>query len=89
MWLLFRVRPRRNELIGLFLGLTGIVALVNPSVIDWDIPGEVLGTVGLICSGVLWAGVAIHIKRHTWASRPLDLQPWMLLTALVLVTLGH
>jgi drug/metabolite transporter (DMT)-like permease len=83
MWLVFRVRPRRNELLGLFLGLTGLVVLVNPSVIDWGIPAELVGTLALIANGILWAGVTIHIRRHTWLSTPLDLQPWMLLVALV------
>ncbi len=88
LYLLFRTRPRRNELIGLALGVTGIVILVNPTVINWTSPGEVLGTFGLICSSVFWAGVAIHTKRHTWVARPLDLQPWMLITALVPVTIA-
>ena len=83
LWLLFGVRPRRNELVGLFLGVSGILVLVNPTVIDWGVPAELAGTFALIVNGILWAGVAIHIRRHTWVSRPLDLQPWMLLVALV------
>jgi len=83
LWLLFGVRPRRNELVGLFLGMSGIVVLVNPTVIDWGVPAELAGTLALIVAGILWAGVAIHIRRHTWVSTPLDLQPWMLLVALV------
>ena len=88
MWLFFRVRPRRNESIGLVLGLGGIVALVNPSVIDWGVPAELLGTLGLVLNAILWAGVTIHIRRHTWASSPLDLQLWMLLVALVPVAVA-
>jgi len=83
LWLLFGVRPRRNELVGLFLGLSGILVLVNPSVIDWSVPGELAGTLALIVNGILWAGVTIHIRRHTWVSSPLELQPWMLLVALL------
>ena len=83
MWLLFRTPPRRNEAVGLALGIAGVLTLVNPTVIDWTIPGEVFGNLALILAAILWAGVTIHIRRHTWASRPLDLQPWMLLVALV------
>jgi drug/metabolite transporter (DMT)-like permease len=83
MWLVFRARPRRNELVGLFLGLSGIIVLVNPTVIDWGLPAELVGTLALISNGILWAGVTIHIRRHTWLSTPLDLQPWMLVVALV------
>ena len=83
LWAFFRIRPRRNEAIGLILGLTGILVLVNPSVIDWGIPLELAGTLALVFNGILWAGVTIHIRRHTWLSTPLDLQPWMLLVATV------
>jgi drug/metabolite transporter (DMT)-like permease len=83
MWVFFRARPRRNELIGLILGLTGLLVLVNPTVIDWGVPAELAGTLALIGNAVLWAAVTIHIRRHTWVSNPLDLQPWMLLVALV------
>ena len=65
------------------MGLTGILILVNPTVIDWTVPLELAGTLGLIFNGVLWATVTIHIRRHTWISSPLDLQPWMLLIASV------
>lgn len=81
LWLGFRVTPRRNEAIGLVLGLTGILVLVNPTVIDWGVPLELAGTIALIVNGVLWAAVTIHIRRHTWRSTPLLLQPWMLLIA--------
>jgi len=32
----FRIRPRRGELIGLALGITGLAALLNPAVVDWS-----------------------------------------------------
>jgi drug/metabolite transporter (DMT)-like permease len=88
LWLGFRVTPRRAELLGMALGVGGILILVNPSVIDWSVPGEVAGTFALIVDGILWAGVTIHIRRHVWRASPLALQPWMLLTALVPVTVA-
>ena len=83
LWAFFKVRPRRNEAVGLVLGLGGILVLVNPSVINWGIPLELAGTLALIVNGVLWAAVTIHIRRHTWLSTPLDLQLPMLLIASV------
>ena len=88
LWLRFRVTPRRVELAGLALGVTGIVILVNPTVIDWAVPAELAGTLALIGNGVLWAIVTIHIRRHTWHAAPLALQPWMLLVALTPVLLA-
>ena len=83
LWLRFRVVPKRAELVGLVLGVTGVVILVNPTVIDWTVPAELAGTLALIGNGILWAIVTIHIRRHTWHATPLALQPWMILVALV------
>jgi drug/metabolite transporter (DMT)-like permease len=81
--LVFRIRPTRPELIGLVLGLTGLAALLNPAVIDWQSPDELVGTIALLGNAVIWAGVTIHVRRHRWTQSPLELQPWMLLLALV------
>jgi len=81
--LAFRVRPLGAELAGLVLGLTGIVALVNPLGVDWGAPGEAAGAGLLILSAVIWAATSIHVRRHRWASSPLVLQPWQLLVAAV------
>jgi drug/metabolite transporter (DMT)-like permease len=88
LWLVFRVAPRRAELLGLVLGMVGIVILVNPAVIDWTVPAEVAGTLALLVNAICWAIVTIHIRRHTWHATPLVLQPWMLLTALVPVLIA-
>ncbi len=88
LWVGFRAAPRRGELVGLALGVVGILILVNPSVIDWASPPEVIGTVALILDAVLWALATIHIRRHAWRTSPLALQPWMLLTALVPVVVA-
>jgi drug/metabolite transporter (DMT)-like permease len=78
-----RVRPGRNEIIGLVLGIGGLVLLLNPARIDWGVPGELVGSAGLLVNAVAWAAVTIHIRRHRWISAPLDLQPWQLLVAFV------
>jgi drug/metabolite transporter (DMT)-like permease len=83
LWIFFHVRPRRNDVIGLALGIAGLLLLLNPAVIDWSVPGELAGTLALLLNAVLWAAVTIHVRRHTWVSTPLDLQPWQLLVALV------
>lgn len=88
MLVLFRIRPRGNEVLGLVLGIAGLVLLLNPAVIDWSSPGEVAGSLALIFNAMLWAGVTIHIRRHTWVLSPLVLQPWQLLAALVPAAIG-
>jgi drug/metabolite transporter (DMT)-like permease len=84
----FRVRPRRNEVLGLALGIAGLLLLFNPAVVNWGVPGEAAGTLALLFNAVLWAGVTIHVRRHRWTATPLDLQPWQLLVALVPLALA-
>lgn len=81
--IMFRIRPRRSEVVGLILGIAGLAALLNPSVIDWGAGGELLGTLALLLNAVIWAAVTIHVRRHRWTGTPLELQPWQLLVALV------
>jgi drug/metabolite transporter (DMT)-like permease len=79
----YGIRPRRNEVTGLVLGIGGLALLLNTVVINPGAPGELAGTVALMFGAVLWAAVMIHIRRHRWTASPLDLQPWQLLVALV------
>jgi hypothetical protein len=72
---LFGIRPRRNELVGLALGIGGLLLLLNPASTDWGVPGELLGALGLLANAVLWAGTTIHVRRHHWTQSPLELQP--------------
>lgn len=80
---IFGILPRRAELVGLVLGIAGLVALLNPAVVDWSSTAELLGTLGLLLNAAVWAAVTIHVRRHRWTQSPLELQPWMMLVALV------
>jgi drug/metabolite transporter (DMT)-like permease len=79
----FGIRPRRNELVGLVLGIGGLLLLLSPAVVDWGVPGEMVGMLALLLNAVIWAGTTIHVRRHHWTQSLLELQPWQLLTALV------
>jgi drug/metabolite transporter (DMT)-like permease len=79
----FRARAGGRTLAGLATGLVGMVLLLNPQAIDWGSSGELLGSAALLLSAVIWAATTIHIRRHGWHGRPIDLEPWQLLVALV------
>ncbi len=79
--LVLRVPIRRGEVVALGLGLAGVIALLNPIAIDWTSSGQLLGSVGLLVAGVIWAVTTIHVRRHRWIGTPLSLQPWQVLSA--------
>jgi drug/metabolite transporter (DMT)-like permease len=68
---------------GLLIGVAGVGLLLNPQSIDWQSPGQLLGSAALLVSALLWAATTIHLRHHDWHGTPLDLMPWQLLIALV------
>lgn len=83
--IVFRARPRPLEFLGVILGITGIAALLSSTAIDLSVTEELAGTLLLLANAVMWAGVTIHVRRHRWTGTPLDLSPWQLLVALILI----
>ncbi len=82
-----RVLPRPAEVVGLVLGMTGLVLLLNPAAIDWDADGALLGSLLLVLGAGSGAAALVHVRLHTWAGTPFDAQIWQLLVALVPMTL--
>lgn len=72
--------------LGVGAGLAGIVTLANPWSLDWRAPGVALGHLYLLLAALAWACAIVHARRHRWNLAPLQLLPWqMLLAALVLL----
>jgi drug/metabolite transporter (DMT)-like permease len=85
--IVWRQRPTLPELVGLALGLLGVCLLINPSAIDWGSPNVLAGTCLLLASAAGVALTFIHVRRHHWASRPIDVLPWQLLVALPMLAI--
>lgn len=67
--------------VGLAIGISGIVALVEPWEQDWSDGEVVLGYSLLIVAAILHAAVSVHIRGHRWYSSPRDVVPWQFLMA--------
>lgn len=87
MAVLARMLPRRAEVIGLVLGITGLVLLLNPAAIDWGAEGALLGSLLLVLGAGSGALAMVHIRLHRWVGTPFDAQIWQLLVALAPMTL--
>jgi len=69
------------KIAGLITGLAGIGVLFNPFGFDWTNPAVVRGNLILLGASVVWAVVILHLRLHSYGGDPLDLAPWQLLLA--------
>jgi drug/metabolite transporter (DMT)-like permease len=74
-------------LAGALLGALGIVVLIDPIRFDWDDRAVVLGHLWLLLAGLSWALALLHARRHRWRLSPLDVLPWQMSVATVLLWL--
>lgn len=71
--------------VGVGLGLTGLLVVLNPLSLGWDNPDVLLGA-GLILLGTLvWTAGLIHVRRHHWHGEVLSLIPWQLLISVLVL----
>jgi drug/metabolite transporter (DMT)-like permease len=72
-------------LLGVLVGMAGIVVLIDPSRFDWGNRAVVEGHVWLLLAGFSWAIAILHARRHRWRAAPLDVLPWQMSVATVLL----
>lgn len=84
-WLIFRDAPTRQQLAALLAGLAGVVIICSPLEMDWSRPGALMGAAFLLAGAVFWSLAILHIRRHRWQAAPLELAPWQMLMASVLL----
>ncbi len=84
-YFVLREKLSLSRFTGLALGLAGVVVLFNPLTLDWSAEGVVIGHVFLLCTALSMAISLVHMRRHHWVSSPLELMPWAMLGATVLL----
>jgi drug/metabolite transporter (DMT)-like permease len=72
---------------GALLGLLGIVVLVDPWRFDWSDRRIVEGHAWLLLAGLSWALAVVHARRHRWRLSPLEVLPWQMSVATILLWL--
>jgi drug/metabolite transporter (DMT)-like permease len=70
---------------GALLGLLGIVVLIDPWRFDWSDRAVVEGHAWLLLAGFSWALAVLHARWHRWRMQPLDVLPWQMSVATILL----
>jgi drug/metabolite transporter (DMT)-like permease len=83
--LLIGERVGWRALAGVALGLGGIVVLIEPIRFDWSDRAVVAGHGWLLLAGFSWAIAILHARRHRWRGSPLDVLPWQMSVATVML----
>lgn len=79
-------RPSRRRLLGLVVAITGLIVLFNPSTMDWSDRNVVVGNILLLMCGLSWSVSIVHIRKHQPQRTPLQLAPFQLsFAALILI----
>jgi drug/metabolite transporter (DMT)-like permease len=75
------------RVVGLALGCTGLVLLLEPWSLDWSDGRTVSGFGLLLFASIMSAATTVHVRAHSWRGTPLELMPWQLGVAALPITL--
>lgn len=82
-WALVGQRPTAWQGLALCVGMSGMALICSPLEMDWDNPLVVKGNLFLLLAAICWSLVILHVRRHRFAARPLELAPWQMAFAAV------
>ncbi len=77
----------RRAVAGALLGLAGVTVIVDPWHFDWSNPATLFGYGCLLLAALCWAIAILHTRRHTWHMTPLQVLPWQMGLAAILVAI--
>lgn len=80
-----RLGPWR--LAGLVSGLAGVAVLFNPVALDWTDGRIVVGNLFLLAAALAWSLAIVHARTHRWSLTPLQVLPWQMGWAALLLAL--
>lgn len=81
--------PSRRQLLGVVIGFAGVFVLLWPAMQQIDGADVLAGYGFLLAAALCWALAILHTRRHRWRLMPLQVVPWqMLFAALLLIPLA-
>ena len=80
-WAIVRQRPTAWQGLALCVGMSGVALICSPVEMDWGNANVVRGNIFLLLAAICWSLVILHVRRHRFVAKPLELAPWQMLFA--------
>ncbi len=78
-WFFLREPLTVRRLLGMLIGMSGVVLIMQPGQMDWNDPDIVLGHALVLAAALFWAVSIIYGRAHKWVTPPFSLLPWQML----------
>ncbi|MDP4910142.1 MAG: DMT family transporter [Burkholderiaceae bacterium] len=78
-WFFLREPLTTRRLLGLLIGLSGVVLIMQPGQMDWSDSNIVIGHVLMLTGALCWAISIVYGREHKWVTPPFSLLPWQML----------
>lgn len=83
--LFLKRKATRAQMSGFLFGILGVGILFNPLSFNWLDHQVLIGNGLLLLAALCWAIVIVHTKEHQWKNTPLQIVPWQMLIAAILL----
>lgn len=77
--------PNRRQLLGVLIGFAGVFVLLWPALKLIEGIDGLAGYGFLLAAALCWALAILHARQHRWRLTPLQVMPWQMLYAAVLL----
>ena len=78
-WLFLNESFTPRRILGLVIGMSGLVLILQPSAMDWSDRNVLIGHGFVLMGALLWAISIVYGRAHKWVTPLFALLPWQML----------
>jgi len=78
-WLFLNESFTPRRILGLVIGMSGLVLILQPSAMDWGDRNVLIGHGFVLMGALLWAISIVYGRAHKWVTPLFALLPWQML----------
>ena len=82
-WLFLNETFTPRRILGLVIGMSGLVLILQPSAMDWGDRNVLIGHGFVLLGALLWAISIVYGRAHKWVTPLFALLPWQMLVGSV------